>query len=100
MDNFVIGLNKDAAPQVEAFLENMDYDKNVRGNNAYINFESDDWQQPNNPFASNLMTYLFVNVGLDNYGFVRMGEDVSDNEIHGTLDNFGLSFTRTVNLDE
>ena len=100
MHNFTIGITKVFAGNFEELLdeEGLDYDKEVRGNNIYFSFEDPDWFASNHQFPSEVMTYLITVAGIDDYAFIRMGNDVVDTEIHGTMKNFGMGLTRVVEI--
>ena len=96
MDDILIGINRELAIGMESFLNEMDYTKHVEEDIVYFNLEVEDWEHPHNPIPSELMSYLFLVVGQENYGFVRFGERPDDTEIHGTLENFDINITRSL----
>lgn len=96
MDKIVIGIKHEFASDIEEFLEQHTYDKYSRNSGIYFSFEAKNWQHPNDPGPSSLMNHLFLDVGYDNYGFVRLGEEVGDIEVHGEIENFDIDIQRAV----
>ena len=100
MDSFLIGITKSKAAGLEGLLNDIDYNKMVDNGIVYFDFTIDGWKDSFNEFPSTLMSYLFLVVGMDSYGFVRMGEDAEDTEVHGVPYNFNIGITRTVEIYE
>ena len=96
MDDILIGIKRELAIGMESFLNEMNYTKDVEGDIVYFTLEVEYWEHPHNPIPSELMSYLFLVVGLENYAFVRFGEQPDDTEIHGTLENFDINITRSL----
>jgi hypothetical protein len=100
MHKIIAGLSKEFVRDFEDLIveEDLDYDKQVTGNNIYFTFTDTLWDNSDHPFASEVVTYLTQVVGHNDYAFIRMGEDVCDTEIHGSLDKFNLSIVRLVDM--
>ncbi len=96
MDKIVIGVEHDFASGVEEYLEQHTYDKYSRNSGIYFSFDAENWHHPNDPGPASLMNHLFLDVGYENYGFVRMGTDPQDIEVHGEIENFDIDIQRAV----
>jgi hypothetical protein len=82
---------------LESVLQGLVYQKNIReDSSAVFTFEYDDWGDPQDCFPTTLMTYLLTQAKMDNYAFVRLGDELDDVEIHGNLDNMDIEFQRKV----
>jgi hypothetical protein len=92
MHNILIGIRRDLAVGLEKFLQDKDYQKLVEDETAYFKFnlETDD--------TSEIISYLKLFAGEDNYGFVRLGSRVDDTEVSGTLENFDMVVNRTAEI--
>lgn len=92
----VIGIKKELSNDLESFLSGMYYTKDVMPTGDYFSFDYEDWANCDDPWPSALMTYLFSVVGMDNYGFIRLGDEPDDSEIHGDINAFNIKFNREV----
>lgn len=92
----VIGIVKDLSNDLESLLTGMHYTKDVMPTGDYYSFNYDDWMNCDDHWPSAVMTYLFSVVGMNNYGFIRLGEEPDDNEVHGDIDAFNIKFHREV----
>jgi hypothetical protein len=82
---------------LESVLQGLVYQKNIREDaTSVFTFEYDDWGDPCDEFPMVLMSFLLTQVQMDNYAFVRLGDELDDVEIHGNLDNMDIEFQRKV----
>ncbi len=93
MDKIVIGTFKSLAKGIEKRMPKK-YTKEVNKDLVHFTFEMEDWDHPYDPYPAELMEYLFNEVGVNNYGFIRLGEEES--EIHGTIESFEMALERKV----
>lgn len=96
VSNVLIAIVKELSGDLESLLTGMRYTKEVTDHGDFYSFDYSEWNHPDDPWPSAIMTFLFSVVGMSNYAFVRMGEEATENEVHGDLESFGVSFIREV----
>jgi hypothetical protein len=82
---------------LEKVIEGLVYQKNIREDaSSVFTFDYENWADPCDEFPMVLMSYLLTQAKMDNYAFVRLGEELDDVEIHGNLENMDIEFQRKV----
>lgn len=94
----IIGITKNHTNEVEQQLQGIRYRKEVTSQHDYFMFDYYDWDDPDDGFPTTLMTYLIAVIQYNSFGFIRLGEEPDDTEIHGDIDLMNIRLTRTIGI--
>jgi hypothetical protein len=93
--DILVGIKKEHSSNFESYLKDMFYTKETAFDNDFYKFKYVGWND-DNQFSTNLMNFLLADVKYNQYGFIRIGSEPGDVEIHGNLDNFGITYHQEV----
>lgn len=96
VSDILIGIKKELSSDLEYHLKDMRYTKETSFDDDFFTFQYKDWNNPEDTFVTAFMTYLLSVVKYNQYGFIRISTEPGDVEIHGNLENFGISYTQEV----
>ena len=98
-DNIFIATTKEHADVLGSVIGALDaYDLKYRDGTVYFTI-SMKWYPEFDPYTDTIINVL-NEIGAENYAFVRFGEEVEDTEVHGRIQNFGITVERKVSIDE
>jgi len=98
LNNVTIAVNVEANGLISSLINSINYKKirgKIKDNKAYYELIDTQWVEGFDKATDALIAAL-SNLQPEAYAFVRMGNDYDDTEIHGTIENFGITITRTV----
>ena len=92
----VLAVHLDISTAVEVYVQYISnkYSKEVRGDNVFYRLKNQDWSTENEAIT-NLREFIWT-LDEDQYAFIRFGEDATDTEVLGTIQEFGISVERIV----
>ena len=98
-DNIFIATTKEHADVLGSVIGALDaYDLKYRDGTVYFTINMK-WYPEFDPYTDTIINVL-NEIGAENYAFVRFGEEVEDTEVHGRIQNFGITVERKVSIDE
>lgn len=93
----VIAVNNKHDAMIESCIRFASkYQKNIAGGNSYFHIPDIQWEENYMPQVDQIIGTLNT-LGTENYAFVRIGDDINDIEAHGSIKNFGITITRSIN---
>ena len=98
-DSIFIATTKEHADVLGSVIGVLDaYDLKYREGTVYFTINMK-WYPDFDPYTDTIINVL-NEIGAENYAFVRFGEEVEDTEVHGRIQNFGITVERKVSIDE
>lgn len=95
-NDIVIGLTKCDLDSILEVLPFSNFNIEMRQKNyCYLVLTDVMWHPEYEPTQSILINEL-MQLGSDNYCFVRLGDEVDDNEIHGNAYRFNMGIQRSI----
>ena len=100
MDSVFIAVGSVDEQAVESVLRvpDLEYKKTYVNGTAYFKIPEIRWYPDYDPVTDSIINIL-NNIEPCNYAFVRLGEEVEDTEIHGMIQNFGVTVERSVQVE-
>ena len=98
LNNVTVAVNVEAIGIISSLINSINCKEikgRVKDNKAYYELIDAIWVEGFDKATDALIAAL-SNLQPEAYAFVRMGNDYDDTEIHGTIENFGITITRTV----
>lgn len=98
LNNVTVAVNVEANGLISSLINSIickEVKGEIKDGKAYYEMIDTHWAEGFDKATDSLIAAL-SNLQPEAYAFVRLGNDYDDTEIHGTIENFGITLTRTV----